>query len=116
MRPGVFVKVAATVDECGTGEARVVPPYYSEHEYGVMLIQYVCVFDEGPALSCDYGVKVNTRQVALPKNLATYSPEPREHFDGDLKWIKRDALVSILRDLSGTKIGTSHEMRGVAHF
>jgi hypothetical protein len=106
LRPGVFVKVAATVDECGTGEARVVPPYYSEHEYGVMLIQYVCVFD----------VKVNTRQVALPKNLATYSPEPREHFDGDLKWIKRDALISILRDLSGTKIGTSHEMRGVAHF
>ncbi len=82
---------------------RIFSIYKAEFKFTVMQVEYVCVFEKGPSPPCDYGIKVDTRHVTLPDNLKTYLPEPKESLDGEMRWIRRDSLISILHDLAAAK-------------
>ncbi len=72
--------------------------------HSIMPVQYVCVFDGKDAQEqCDYGVKVNTHQVKLPKAVKTHPLEPDDESTSDRKWVKRNVLISVLEALRTSK-------------
>jgi hypothetical protein len=62
-----------------------------------MQVQRVCVFDKDAGPSCDDGV---TREITLPKDVKTYAPEPNDATNAGVRWVRRDALISVLRELA----------------
>ena len=70
--------------------------------YSAMPIEYDCVFDgRGIAQQYDYGIKVNTHQVVLPKNMKTFSASTRGSFSEDTKWVRRTVFIAYLQKLTG---------------
>ncbi|MGA2133285.1 MAG: hypothetical protein ABSH50_13405 [Bryobacteraceae bacterium] len=68
-----------------------------------MPARYACVFDGKGAERCDFGVKIDVHQVMLPKRLKTYPPEFDDEGTDYKKWVRRDAMVSLLSSLRGTE-------------
>ena len=70
--------------------------------YSSMLTSYECVFD-GASTSqrCDYGVRVCTDYILLPKSLQTFPPESSETPFG-CRWTRRDKFADMLGEMSKT--------------
>jgi hypothetical protein len=79
------------------------PIQYSEvfnEGYTSMQISYECVFDgKEIAQKCDYGVRVCTDYIKLPKPLPTFPPEGNDPPFG-CRWVRRAVFVSLLDDLA----------------
>jgi hypothetical protein len=52
---------------------------------------------------CDYGIKIDTHQVTLPKRLKTYPTEPADAGTSGKKWVRQSALISVLVALRPAK-------------
>jgi hypothetical protein len=90
--------------------------HYSEifdEGYSSMEASYQCVFD-GQSISdkCDYGVRVCTDYIKLPKSIRT-SPAAREDTDFGCRWVRRASFVSVLKSIeeqtTSKKPGSSPE-------
>jgi hypothetical protein len=68
--------------------------------YTEMEISYECVFDGNiPAQSCDYGVRVCTDYITLPKDVRTFPPEANEPPFGR-RWVRKSKFISLLDNLA----------------
>jgi len=69
--------------------------------YSALPVEYNCVFDgKEIAQHCDYGVKVNTYQVVLPKGLRTYPSATIGSFSENTRWVRKETFISLLLKLS----------------
>jgi hypothetical protein len=65
--------------------------------YSIMPIRYVCVFEgKDPSQSCDYGVRVNTQQVKLPKGIKTFPRASDDEFVDASRWVRKDDFLRLL--------------------
>ena len=72
--------------------------------YSTMPINYVCAFDgKTTSQQCDYGIKVNTYQVALPGKIKAFPLESGDLPSEDNKWVRRGGLISFLEHLRTSK-------------
>ncbi len=76
--------------------------HYSEvfnEGYSSMESSYECVFDGREiAEQCDYGVRVCTDYIVLPKSLPTFPPMTEETPFG-CRWVRKEAFISVLGTL-----------------
>jgi hypothetical protein len=65
--------------------------------YSFMPISYACAFD-GKAIAqhCDYGVRVNIKQVKLPSGTKTFPRKSNDDFDDAEKWVRKDEFLRLL--------------------
>ena len=71
--------------------------------YGSMMISYECVFGgRGIAQQCDYGVRVCTNYVRLPKSIHTFPPAKEDTAFG-CRWVRKTVFVSLLETLGRKK-------------
>jgi hypothetical protein len=68
--------------------------------YSSMLNSYECVFDG--TQGCDYGVRVCTDYIKLPKSLPAFSAEG-DYPPFGCRWVKKKSFISFLEGLSGKK-------------
>ena len=77
------------------------PVKYSEEfdgGFSSMLTSYECVFDGKEIYQqCDYGVRVCTDYIKLPKSVPTFPPDSADPPFG-CRWVKKDHFVSLLDD------------------
>ena len=70
--------------------------------YSSMETSYECVFDgKEIAQKCDYGVRVCTDYVKLPKSLPAYPPETNDPPFG-CRWVRKALFLSMLDTLANT--------------
>jgi hypothetical protein len=62
--------------------------------YSIMPVRYACVF--GGKDPCDYGVKVNTDQVKLPKGTKTFPRESGDELPDASQWVRKDDFLRLL--------------------
>lgn len=68
--------------------------------YSALSVRYDCIFDgKETEQRCDYGVRVNTYQVGLPKSVKTYPSSAKGTSSEDTRWVRRTAFVEYLRRL-----------------
>jgi len=68
-----------------------------------METSYGCIFDgEDIAHRCDYGVKVCTDYIRLPKSMPTFPPK-REDPPFGCRWVRKADFVSSLDALSNRR-------------
>jgi hypothetical protein len=68
--------------------------------YSSMETSYECVFDgEGVLPKCDYGVRVCTDYIKLPKAMSAFPPEDNDPPFG-CRWVRKAAFVSLLNTLA----------------
>lgn len=68
--------------------------------YGSMPIRYACVFDgKNVSQQCDYGIKVNTYQVALPRKVRTFPSRTSDISHSNDRWVRKTVLISLLGSL-----------------
>ena len=69
--------------------------------YSSMMVSYECVFG-GKSITeqCDYGVRVCTDYIKIPKSIRTYPPTSDAP---GCRWIKKEAFMSLLDSLSHPK-------------
>src|SRR5215467_9499730 len=66
--------------------------------YGTLHIEYECVFDgKEIAQQCDYGVRVNTHQVMLPKTIKTFPSSTKGAFSEETNWVRKSVFVVYLK-------------------
>ena len=71
--------------------------------YSSMAKSYECVFDGTiPAQQCDYGVKVCTDYIVLPKETRTFPPLTKETPFG-CRIVREKAFISLLETLADSK-------------
>jgi hypothetical protein len=80
--------------------------HYSEvfnEGYSSMMTSYECVFD-GKAIAeqCDYGVRVCTDYIVLPKSTRTFPPLTEDTPFG-CRWVRKQAFISLLGTLGGSR-------------
>ncbi len=69
--------------------------------YSALPVQYECAFEgKETAQQCDYGIKVNTHQIVLPKSVKTYPSSIRDSFSEDTKWVRKSVFIAYLQKLS----------------
>ena len=70
----------------------------------MMLTDYKCIFDEKKpsAEHCDYGVRVCTDFIKLPKSMPTFPPLMDDTPD-DCRWVRKKAFMSLLEKFSKSK-------------
>jgi len=62
-----------------------------------MPVRYVCVFEgKVPSESCDYGVRVNTIQVQLPKGIKTFPQASDNDFSDASKCVRKSDFIRFL--------------------
>jgi len=67
--------------------------------YSAMESSYSCVFDgKIPSQSCDYGVRVCTDYIVLPKEVRAFPPEENDPPFG-CRWVRKSEFTSLLGDL-----------------
>ena len=80
--------------------------HYSEvfnEGYSSMMTSYECAFDgKTEADKCDYGVRVCTDYITLPKSTPTFPPMTVDPPFG-CRWVRKQAFISILETLSAPK-------------
>jgi hypothetical protein len=71
--------------------------------YSSMRTSYECVFD-GKNINeqCDYGVRVCTDYIVLPKSIATFPPKTQETPFG-CRWVRRTAFLPLLESFGKSK-------------
>jgi hypothetical protein len=68
--------------------------------YSSMETSYVCVFDgKEIAQQCDYGVRVCTDYVKLPRSMPAFPPEDNDPPFG-CRWVRKALFVSLLETLA----------------
>jgi len=68
--------------------------------YSAMEGSYSCVFGGGiPDHSCDYGVRVCTDYIVLPKGVRAFPPEKDDPPFG-CRWVRKSKFVALLDDLA----------------
>ena len=71
--------------------------------YSSMETSYECVFDGNePAQRCDYGVRVCTDYIKLPKSVRAVPPESNDPPFG-CRWVRRTLFMSLLDSLGNPK-------------
>ena len=71
--------------------------------YTSMQTSYVCVFDgQEIAQQCDYGVRVCTDYIRLPKSIPAFPPEANDPPFG-CRWVRKAVFVSVLDGLAAAK-------------
>gem|GEM_PF-2371588 len=75
------------------------PEEWSDVGYGLMPIEYLCVFD-GKEISqqCDYGVNLNKDQILLPANLKSFPQEPTAETNYH-SWVRKSDMLEVLIEL-----------------
>jgi hypothetical protein len=69
--------------------------------YSSMETSYECVFDgKEIAEHCDYGVRICTDYILLPKFLPTFPPMTEETAFG-CRWVRKKTLIAVLQSLGG---------------
>ena len=64
--------------------------------YSFMDIDYACVFDgKNTNERCDYGIKISTEKVLLPKSIKTF-PDGTSGGAGEHSWVRRDKFLKFL--------------------
>jgi len=75
----------------------------SNQGYGSMESSYVCAFDgKEIAQHCDYGVRVYTDYVILPKSTRTFPPVGEDAPFG-CRWVRKTVFISLLDKLAGAR-------------
>jgi hypothetical protein len=68
--------------------------------YSSMEASYACIFDGAvPSQSCDYGVRVCTDYIVLPKGVRAFPPEENDPPFG-CRWVKKSKFLSLLDELA----------------
>jgi hypothetical protein len=68
--------------------------------YSAMETSYACIFDGMiPSQSCDYGVRVCTDYIILPKEVRAFPPETNDPPFG-CRWVRKSKFLSLLDDLA----------------
>ena len=68
--------------------------------YSSMLTSYECIFEGSTiAQQCNYGVRVCTDYIILPKSLKTFPPASDAAPFG-CRWIRRDSFTSLLNEMA----------------
>jgi hypothetical protein len=71
--------------------------------YSSMVTSYACVFDgKEIAQKCDYGVRVCTDYIKLPKSLPAFPPEDNDPPFG-CRWVRKAVFISLLDSLANPK-------------
>jgi hypothetical protein len=71
--------------------------------YSSMKTDYQCVFDgKDTSQQCDYGVRVCTDYIILPKSIHTYPPETEDVPFG-CRWVRKTVFISQLEELEKAK-------------
>lgn len=71
--------------------------------YSSMMSSYECVFDgKDTAEKCDYGVRVCTDYIVLPKSMHTFPPMTKDAPFG-CRWVRKQAFISLLETLGDSK-------------
>jgi hypothetical protein len=71
--------------------------------YSSMMTSYECVFDgKETAQQCDYGVRVCTDYILLPKSTRTFPPVTESTPFG-CSWVRKPAFMSLLSSLASSK-------------
>lgn len=104
--------VPKTITPKGPSNAGYGTVHYSRvfnEGYTSMEASYECVFD-GKEIDqkCDYGVRVCTDYIKLPKSLPTFPPGTEETPFG-CRWVRKSAFVALLDTLSKPENGAIHE-------
>jgi len=69
--------------------------------YSALPIDYACVFDgQDIAQQCDYGIKINTSQVVLPRSLKTFPSVDKGASSDVTKWVRKTAFLSLMQRLA----------------
>jgi hypothetical protein len=71
--------------------------------YTPMETSYECIFD-GKEIreQCDYGVRVCTDYILLPKSLPTFPPMTEDTAFG-CRWVRKKAFITVLESLGKSK-------------
>jgi hypothetical protein len=80
-------------------------PYWEvfNEGYSSMETSYACVFDgKEIAQKCDYGVRVCTDYIKLPKSMPAFPPEDNDPPFG-CRWVRKAVFVSLLDTLANPK-------------
>jgi hypothetical protein len=71
--------------------------------YSSMETSYECVFDgKEIAQKCDYGVRVCTDYIKLPKSMSVFPPEDNDPPFG-CRWVRKSVFISMLDALANPK-------------
>jgi len=71
--------------------------------YSSMETSYECVFDGNEAAQkCDYGVRICTDYIKLPKSVAAFPPEDDDPPFG-CRWVRKTLFISLLNTLDTPK-------------
>ncbi len=72
--------------------------------YSSMESSYECVFDgTDPSQSCDYGVRVCTDYIVLPKGIRAFPPGENDPPFG-CRWVRKTMFISLLDKLASTEV------------
>ena len=80
-------------------------PYWEvfNEGYSSMETSYACVFDgKEIAQKCDYGVRVCTDYIKLPKSMPAFPPEDNDPPFG-CRWVRKAVFISLLDTLANPK-------------
>ena len=67
--------------------------------YSIMPVGFECLFDlKNKNNNCDYGIKLNAKQVAIPSNLKAF-PEDTYSTTTYNRWVRRTSMETTLEDL-----------------
>lgn len=68
--------------------------------FSAMESSYECVFDgNDPAQHCDYGVRVCTDYIILPKEVSAFPPEENDPPFG-YRWVRKSKFISLLDEFA----------------
>ena len=71
--------------------------------YSSMVTSYECVFDgKEIAQKCDYGVRVCTDYIKLPRSIPAFPPEENDPPSG-CRWVRKAVFISLLDTLANPK-------------
>jgi hypothetical protein len=69
--------------------------------YAALQVKYDCLFDGAEsAQRCDYGVRVNTYQLRLPRSVKTFPSSARGAFSENTNWVRKSEFVAYLERLA----------------
>jgi hypothetical protein len=78
-------------------------PRIFDEGYSSMETSYECVFDgDEIAQKCDYGVRICTDYIKLPKSMPAFPPEENDPPFG-CRWVRKNTFLYLLADLGKEK-------------